>query len=192
LTTSFSAEIRPLHMPGDGLPSWAMVSASRAAHVERVVALLRTWSVALRLPGDEARRWLRAGWLHDALRDAPETEMRRWAPDVDGPVELRHGPAAAARAELEGEADADVLSAVRWHSVGWEGWGATGRALYCGDFLEPGRRFDNAARAALALAFPEDPDGVLREVVARRFDYALAQGWALPPESVAFRAAVSR
>jgi HD superfamily phosphohydrolase YqeK len=130
---------------------------------------------------------LRAVWLHDALRDAPEAEMRRWAPQVEGPVELRHGPAAAARAELEGERDADVLSAVRWHSVGWVGWGPIGRALYCADFLEPGRSFDRAARAALAGRYPEEPARVLRDVVRRRLTYAGTQGWTLPPESLAFR-----
>jgi 2-amino-4-hydroxy-6-hydroxymethyldihydropteridine diphosphokinase len=158
--------------------------------VERVVALLRSWAVTLKLPEDEARQWLRAGWLHDALRDAPEAEMRRWAPDIEGPVELRHGPAAAARAELEGEADTDVLSATRWHSVGWEGWGWTGRALYCADFLEPGRSFDRAERATLAAAFPDRPDDVLRDVVIRRLNYAETQGWTLPPESVDFRKSI--
>ena len=177
-------------MAQDGLPPWAIVTPKRAEHVGRVVALLTTWTVALRLPEDEARRWRRAGWLHDALRDAPADEMRRWAPDVAGPVELRHGPAAAARAQLEGEDDADVLSAVRWHSVGWEGWGRTGRALYCGDYLEPGRSFDQERRADLAREFADDPDGVLRAVVHLRLDYALEQGWELPPESIAFRRAI--
>ncbi|MGH7594048.1 MAG: HD domain-containing protein [Gemmatimonadales bacterium] len=174
----------------DGLPLWAIVSASRRTHIERVVAVLRTWAVVLKLPEDEARRWTRAGWLHDALRDAPEAEMRRWAPDVLGPVELRHGPAAAARAELEGETDADVLSAARWHSVGWEGWGWTGRALYCADFLEPGRSFDQIERAALATEFPERPDRVLRAVVVRRLSYAEGKGWTLPQESIDFRRAI--
>ncbi len=170
-----------------GLPTWAIVSPMRRAHVERVVALLRGWAVAMRLPADEAARWIRAGWWHDALRDAPEAEMRRWAPTVEGPVELRHGPAAAARAELEGESNADVLSAVRWHSVGWVGWGRTGRALYCADFLEPGRNFDREQRAELAERFPEAPDEVLRKVVTARFAYADAQGWTHPPESAEFR-----
>jgi HD superfamily phosphohydrolase YqeK len=172
---------------GEDLPPWAIVSPRRREHVARVVALLHDWGVAMRLPGEEAHRWRRAGWLHDALRDAPEAEMRRWAPDIEGPVELRHGPAAAARAELEGESDADLLSAVRWHSVGWEGWGPTGRALYCADFLEPGRTFDRPERQALANSFPDDPSSVLRDVVHRRLDYAIAQGWTLPPESLAFR-----
>lgn len=144
----------------------------------------------MRLSQDEAHRWRRAGWLHDALRSAPEAEMRRWAPEVDGPVELRHGPAAAARAILEGEDDVDVISAVRWHSVGWAGWGRIGRALYCSDFLEPGRTFDGPARRELAAAYPEQPDAVLRDVVHRRLDYAIAQGWSLPAESLAFREVV--
>ncbi len=171
----------------DGLPSWAVVSPSRHAHIRRVVDVLRGWAVAMRLPSEECARWLRAAWLHDALRDAPEAEMRRWAPLIEGPVELRHGPAAAAKAELEGERDADVLSAVRWHSVGWAGWGRVGRALYCADFLEPGRTFDREARAALEARYAESPDAVLREVVALRFAYADAQGWSHPPESVEFR-----
>lgn len=174
----------------DGLPPWAVVTPTRRAHVQRVAALIRQWAVEKRVPLSEALRWERAAWLHDALRDADEAELRRWAPTIDGPVELRHGPAAAAKAELEGEQDADILSAVRWHSVGWTGWGGIGRALYCADFLEPGRPFDREARAALAVAYVGDPDGVLREVVRRRIGYAEAQGWTLPPESVAFRKAV--
>ncbi|HEX3928799.1 MAG TPA: HD domain-containing protein [Gemmatimonadales bacterium] len=175
----------------EGLPPWAIVVPLRRAHIERVAALMRHWTVALRLSPAETRRWLKAAWLHDALRDAPEGEMRRWAPAVEGPVELRHGPAAAARAELEGERDADILSAVRWHSVGWSGWGAIGRALYCADYLEPGRAFDQPGRAALALAFPDDPTAALRTVVTQRLAYAERMGWTLPPESIAFRTAVT-
>lgn len=176
----------------DGMPPWAIVSHRRLEHVGRVAALVTSWTVTMRLPMDETRRWLRAVWLHDALRDAPEGEMRRWAPNVEGPVELRHGPAAAARAELEGERDDDVLSAVRWHSVGWNGWAQTGRTLYCADFLEPGRDFDREERAALAARFPDNPAGVLRDVVRRRFTYADTQGWSHPPESIAFRDEVLR
>ena len=76
---------------------------------------------------------------------------------------------------------------MRWHSVGWVGWGRTGRALYCADFLEPGRSFDQEGRAALAERFPEAPDEVLRQVVVARFAYADSQGWSHPPESAEFR-----
>ncbi|MDX2207080.1 MAG: hypothetical protein SFU57_05510 [Gemmatimonadales bacterium] len=175
----------------DGLPTWAVVTPKRREHVRRVVGLLRDWATALRLSSREAAQWQRAGWLHDALRDADEAELRRWAPTAPHIVELLHGPAAAARAELEGETDDDVLSAVRWHSIGWAGWGAVGRALYCADFLEPGRTFDAAVRAALADRFPDDPDAVVAEVASRRLTYARAEGWVLPPEAIAFGEALS-
>jgi 2-amino-4-hydroxy-6-hydroxymethyldihydropteridine diphosphokinase len=167
-----------------GLPSWAVVTPARAEHVARVVALLEHWATVLRLGTQERARWLRAGWLHDAMRDAPMEELDRWAPDVDGPRAFRHGPAAAARAEHDGEREADVLSAVRWHTIGWPGWGDTGKALYAADFLEPGRPFDRQERAALAERFPDDRDAVLAEVIVRRMAYHSRKGREPRPETI--------
>ena len=36
------------------LPAWACVSEKRLAHIQRVTALLDTWSARLKLPRDEA------------------------------------------------------------------------------------------------------------------------------------------
>lgn len=168
------------------LPSWAQVGAGRLAHIERVAALLAEWADRCQVGGGERARWLRAAWLHDALRDAPDEELARWAPDSSGPPSLRHGPAAAARARAEGEADRGVLDAVRFHSVGLAEWDRVGRALYCADFLEPGRRFDAAERAALARAFPEDPEGVLRAVARLRLRHAVESGWTIPEQTFRF------
>ena len=74
------------------------------------------------VPDNERHRWLRAVWLHDALRDASAEELERWASSVPGPASLKHGPAAAARAKAEGELDRGVLDAVRYHSVGLAEW----------------------------------------------------------------------
>ena len=52
------------------------------------------------VPDSERNRWLRAVWLHDALRDAPAQELERWAPSAVGPMEIRHGPASAVAALL--------------------------------------------------------------------------------------------
>ncbi|MFL5608919.1 MAG: hypothetical protein ACJ8AD_20855, partial [Gemmatimonadaceae bacterium] len=80
------------------LPSWARVSEKRRAHIARVTELLDEWARALRLPADEARAWHDAGCLHDALRDAPEHQLRALAGDPSGyTTEMLHGPAAAAR-----------------------------------------------------------------------------------------------
>ena len=169
-----------------GLPPWAVVSAEREEHIERVVALLDRWAAALGLPAPERTRWARAGWLHDALRDAPEAELVRWAAGAGAPglVELLHGPAAAARAESEGESDLGLLDAVRYHSIGSDRWDAVGRALYCADFLEPGRSFERERRAELADRFPADPDGTFREVVRLRLLWLVRSGWSLPDPTV--------
>src|SRR5437773_1096010 len=96
------------------LPAWAMVSPARLQHIQRVAELVSRWADGIGVPDPERHRWLKAVWLHDALRDAPEAELIRWAPSTPGPVELRNGPASAARAKSEGENDRGVLDAVRY------------------------------------------------------------------------------
>jgi len=134
----------------------------------------------------ERQRWLRAAWMHDALKDAPRDVVRELAAPFDGSPALWHGPAAARRAELAGEHDRGVLDAVRYHSVGFAGWDRVGRMLYLADFLEAGRRRRDSVRATQADRVPDDPDGVLREVARDRIAQGIKQGWPLRPETVAF------
>ncbi|HKE92394.1 MAG TPA: hypothetical protein VKB45_18830, partial [Gemmatimonadales bacterium] len=75
------------------LPEWAVVTAKRRAHIERVAATIREWGAAMGIAPAELGRWERAAWWHDALRDA---ELA---------TEMDHGPLAAARLEQEGERD---------------------------------------------------------------------------------------
>ena len=157
------------------LPDWAQVSASRRAHIERVVALLEQWAQAMRVSARERERWLRAGWLHDALRDAALDDQ------------LAHGPAAADRAARAGERDKGVLDAIRYHTIGYAKWDDAGRMLYLADFLEPGRvHLDHKDRAALADRVPRERDAVLTEVARRRVEWIVRSGWPLPPETVEF------
>jgi 2-amino-4-hydroxy-6-hydroxymethyldihydropteridine diphosphokinase len=138
------------------------------------------------VPDAERQRWLRAVWLHDALKDAPPAAFERWAAGVSGPNELRHGPASAARAAAEGETDRGVLDAVRYHSVGYADWDMVGRALYAADYLEPGRRHGRKRRADLAKRFPEDPTGVLTAVAAERLTRLIESRWPIPDLTVRF------
>jgi HD superfamily phosphohydrolase YqeK len=156
------------------LPVWAEVSPERRAHIERVAALLAEWADARGVTTEEKQRWLRAAWLHDALRDAT-------APDA-----LAHGPMAADRAAAEGERDQGILDAVRYHSVGYAGWDDVGRMLYLADFLDPERTFDADIRATLAARVPAGRDAVLREVARRRIEWVVRSGWALHQETVDF------
>lgn len=170
---------RPLDMP-----AWAQVGEKRRAHIARVTALLDHWSVKLKLDAAEAQAWHDVGRFHDALRDAPESELRRLAAGHDLPLDVLHGPAAANHLASLGETRQSVLDAVRWHTVGFAGWDRAGRALYMADFLEPGRGFMKADRAFLAEHLPHDFDGVFRQVVRMRLEWTLREGKALFPEAV--------
>jgi 2-amino-4-hydroxy-6-hydroxymethyldihydropteridine diphosphokinase len=167
------------------LPSWAIVSDKRRAHIERVVALLDLWATRMELDADARRAWADAGWWHDALRDADESSLRALTGDLIRPLGMLHGPAAALRLEAHGEARGDVVEAIRWHTVGSIAWTRTGRALYMADFLEPGRQFMQADRAFLAARVPEAFDEVFRQVVRLRLEWAIREGKSLAPETVA-------
>lgn len=167
------------------LPTWATVSQDRLEHIARVAELVSTWAEEMGVPDNERNRWLRAVWLHDAMKDAPIEELVQWAPSATGSEELRHGPAAAARAKAEGETDRGVLDAVRYHSIGLAEWDMVGRVLYCADYLEPGRK-PSEERTALATRFPTDPSGVLRDVAQLRILRLVKSGWPLPEPTVRF------
>jgi HD superfamily phosphohydrolase YqeK len=169
---------------GVDLPEWAMVTDRRRAHIERVATVLATWADKMRIDGREASAWHDAARWHDALRDAPEAQLRALVPDGRYAGPMLHGPAAAARLEAEGERRANVLAAVRYHTVGCAHWDRTGRALYMADFLEPGRDWGLADRAFLTAHVPYDFDGVFRQVVRQRLEWALREGNILYAESV--------
>jgi HD superfamily phosphohydrolase YqeK len=166
------------------LPDWACVTAKRKGHIERVVALLMRWADELEVRGDERQTWRDAGLLHDALRDAPESELRRLSADYEREEELLHGPAVANLLASQGNTNASLLDAIRFHTVGSPRWDRAGRALYMADFLEPGRGFAKRDRAFLAQQVPHDFDGVFRQVLRARLEHALREGFTLFPETV--------
>jgi 2-amino-4-hydroxy-6-hydroxymethyldihydropteridine diphosphokinase len=183
----------PVLAPGPiVLPPWAVAGSRRRAHIARVVALIGTWATHLAVSPAERQAWHDAALWHDALRDAPEEELRAIvdasAPwilgEVPGGVGFLHGPAAAARLAAGGERRELVLDAIRWHTVGSAQWGATGRALYMADFLEPGRDFAHEERAALAQRVLRDFDAVFHDVVELRVRWATEAGKALAPRTV--------
>jgi HD superfamily phosphohydrolase YqeK len=165
-------------------PVWTRASNKRRKHVGRVVALLDKWATRMRISRREAAQWRAAAILHDAYRDAPVSVLRRWSGDRQRAAELLHGPAAANHAKKDGERRADVLNAVRHHTVGNAKWSRTGKALYMADFLEPGRKFLQAERARIAARVPEDFHGAFRDVVRLRLTLSLSKGGELFPETV--------
>lgn len=162
------------------LPAWAEVGRARRKHIQRVAALLEEWADEMKVGAVERDRWLRAAWLHDALRDARL------------PAGSTHGPAAADRVEQEGETDRGVLDAIRYHSVGFAGWDDVGKMLYLADALEPGRQGGRKARARLADRVPDDREGVLRKVVAHEIRRRVRAGRPVHPLTIEFWNALTR
>lgn len=166
------------------LPSWALVSPGRLAHIERVTELLERWASELGLEERELAAWRDAGRLHDAMRDADEPTLRALTRDEVTPVDMLHGPAAAVRLLADGETRGDLLAAIRHHTIGSADWARLGRALYMADYLEPGRSFDEEERSRLAEAVPTRFDQVFREVLRMRIQWGLRCGYPLFPATV--------
>lgn len=170
------------------MPTWAVVSERRQAHIGRVRELLGDWATGLALGEDDRRRWRAAGSLHDALRDEePEILRARVSPEVkDLPGPLLHGPAAAERLRIEGVLDGELLAAIAYHTVGDEGFGPLGRALYAADFLEPGRAFLPEWRQELRARMPVELDQVVFEIVRVRLANLVERGSPMLPRTVRF------
>jgi predicted HD superfamily hydrolase involved in NAD metabolism len=169
---------------GLALPEWAQVAEKRRAHIFRVTALLEEWAATMQVAAHERGAWRDAGLWHDALKDAPESELRALVGDVQYEPAMLHGPAAAALLERRGEKRHDLLDAIRYHTVGCTTWARTGRALYMADFLEPGRWFARADRAFLARQVPHDFDATFRQVVRMRLEWTIREGHSIFPETV--------
>jgi 2-amino-4-hydroxy-6-hydroxymethyldihydropteridine diphosphokinase len=166
------------------LPLWAKVTEKRRAHIARVVTLIEQWADEMGVSARERCDWVDAARWHDALRDASRDVLRGLAGNAPYEPEMLHGPAAAAKLAEDGENRAQVLDAIRYHTVGSPEWKRTGRALYMADFLEPGRSFSREDRAFLSSQVPHDFERVFRQVVRMRLVYALNEGHTLFPETV--------
>src|SRR5690242_16181111 len=101
-------------MPDIAFPAWTQASEKRRRHIAGVIALLMHWADSLEIGAEERAAWYSAGLLHDALRDAPEPELRALAKDPVRDAELLHGPAVANLLAERGEATESVLNAIRY------------------------------------------------------------------------------
>jgi len=170
------------------LPKWARVDKKRYDHMTRVADLMGRWAKALGKDESQQLRWRATGYLHDALKNAPNRELRIMVPErfsrLPGPV--LHGPAVAVRLRVEGIRDKGVLKAVTFHSLGHASLGRIGRALYAADFLEPGRNLRNKWRAELRTRMPKELDEVVQEILMVRIQHLLRKGRPIRRETFGF------
>ena len=170
------------------LPAWAVAGDSRRAHMGRVSTLLGAWAYQLELSKEDRVRWEAVGFLHDALRDAaPEALRRRLPPTLaDLPDTIIHGPAAAEQLRIDGVKDGELLRAISGHTVGDPDFGLMGRALYCADFLEPGRSFLTEWRENQRARMPSELNAVAREIAGARIGNVVEREGTILPRTVAF------
>jgi len=169
------------------LPSWAEATSSRKEHMARVGRVMEDWAVRSGLDALERMRWTAAGWLHDALRDAPAEHMEPWVmPPFDAlDSSFWHGPATAERLAADGVEEPALLDAIRYHTMGQAGLAPVGRALIAADFLEPGRPRHQEWRASLRKRAPGAMDEVVLEVLKAKVDRALGRRQPVRPEMIA-------
>jgi 2-amino-4-hydroxy-6-hydroxymethyldihydropteridine diphosphokinase len=170
------------------LPGWAQVDKKRYAHMGRVADLMGEWAAAMGKSENQQARYRAAGYLHDALKNASNKELRVIVPErfarLPGPV--LHGPAVAVRLRIEGVRDKGLLRAVTYHTLGHASLGRIGKALYAADFLEPGRNLRNKWRGELRERMPGDLDAVLREILRARVQHLLKRGRPVRRETFGF------
>ncbi len=170
------------------LPPWTVARPKRREHMARVAALLEEWALARGEDGWERPRWVAAGYLHDALRDADPEEMRLQVDPAfrDLPGKVLHGPGVAQRLRDEGVEDEELLHALAYHTLGSQEFGCLGWALYSADFLEPGRDLREAWRRRLRARAPRDLESVVREILQARIQYLAERGRPIHPRTAAF------
>ncbi|MCL7981827.1 MAG: HD domain-containing protein [marine benthic group bacterium] len=167
------------------LPEWAACRPERREHSARVAELMAVWSRDIGLPAEDRVRWVAAGHLHDALKDAPVEALRSLA-GPDWPDPLLHAPACAVRLEMDGVRDEELLLAIAHHSTGHPDLGALGECLYMADFLEPGRGYMTQERKELRGRMPAEHSEVLQAVIRHRMARLIDRGLSLRDESIQF------
>ncbi|MDH5590072.1 MAG: HD domain-containing protein [Gemmatimonadota bacterium] len=170
------------------LPDWSVVDPGRRRHMERVAELMAEWADVLGLSSTDRDRWVAAAFLHDALRDAPPAELRRFVPPAVAalPGQVLHGPACAERLRVEGVKDGALLLAISQHTVGHPHLDTLGLALFAADFLEPGRSFLTEWRAEIRGRMPGALETSVKDILRVRLQHVLERGLGLLPDTVAF------
>ena len=134
------------------------VSPFRFQHIQGVARTDQRLAKRHRLSPTRA---ILAAWLHDCAKELPRSEMKSWIHKGGFPLDpgeeampgLWHPHAGAAIAKLKwGVRDADILEAVRCHTLGRAGMGRLAQLLFVSDFVEPGRRFPGVEKARRSAA----------------------------------------
>ncbi|MDE2571916.1 MAG: bis(5'-nucleosyl)-tetraphosphatase (symmetrical) YqeK [bacterium] len=153
-----------------------------ARTAERLAMAHGAKAVSARTAGvlhDLARLWSKERLLDEARRRGIALD----AFDVAHPVVIHAPLSAALAAERFGVRDAEVLDAIRKHTLGAAGMSRLDEVLFLADALEPGRRYDGRA-AMLDLAL-QDLRGGMRAVLKSTLRHHADRNLTISPRTLA-------
>ncbi|WP_070120735.1 bis(5'-nucleosyl)-tetraphosphatase (symmetrical) YqeK [Bacillus marinisedimentorum] len=148
---------------------------------------------AVRLAGrndvDEKEAEL-AAIFHDYAKFRDKSEMKRIIKEngmddrlLEYHHELWHAPAGAVLVREEtGLEDADILSAIRWHTTGKAGMTALDKVIFLADYIEPGRSFPGVNEVR-SLAEQSLDDAVIL-ALKNTIQFIMSKGQPVFPDTV--------
>lgn len=138
---------------------------------------------------DENQAYI-AGLLHDCAKNFDKEQMLKKCDDYDveldefekeNPV-LIHAKVGEKVAAIEyGVRDREVLSAIKWHTLGYVGMGLLEKIILVADMIEPGRRYPEIENLR-KLAF-EDIDRAVLECMNQTIKFNTAKGRSVHPNA---------
>ncbi|MBS4031029.1 MAG: bis(5'-nucleosyl)-tetraphosphatase (symmetrical) YqeK [Clostridiales bacterium] len=133
-----------------------------------------------------------AGWLHDCAREWSPAQLLRFAQansiEVDKvsrcqPI-LLHGPVGALLAQNWGLHDYEILSAIRYHTLGYPGMSLLAQIVYIADKIEPGRSYPGVEQLRKKVSHNFD-EGLIHSA-AQSISYVLQKRQIIHPLTVTF------
>lgn len=145
------------------------IKPKRYKHVLRVEA---TAIELANLNGVNPEKASIAALMHDYAKDYPDEEMlalakKQWQhPALDQANDnIWHGFAAATIANEQYQVeDADILTAIAAHTIGWETMTPLTKVVFIADYMEPGRDFPGVEKAR-KLAYKNLDEAVTYKMV---------------------------
>jgi predicted HD superfamily hydrolase involved in NAD metabolism len=159
------------------------------AHCAGVAETAARLAVQLGYDRDQARL---AGWLHDCAREWSPAQLLRFAQangiEIDKvsrcqPI-LLHGSVGALLAQNWGFHDYEILSAIRYHTLGYPGMSVLAQIVYVADKIEPGRSYHGVEQLRKKVAYNFN-EGLI-QTVAQSISYVLQKRQIIHPLTITF------
>ncbi|MFW6035878.1 MAG: bis(5'-nucleosyl)-tetraphosphatase (symmetrical) YqeK [Halothermotrichaceae bacterium] len=137
-----------------------------------------------------------AGLLHDCAKDITIKKIKKycqqstWTIDEDewSMKKLLHAPASAYLAQEEyGIYDKDILSAIRYHTIGATDMSNLSKIIFIADFIEPNRNFNDVIELRKDIEKNIDIDYVLIKICDNIIRYNVSKRRLIHPNTIQLR-----